>query len=1577
MTIAQLIQRQVSLGNVVTFILKTGQEITGTLIEMSRDHVVVEQEDGTATILIDTIGSWKVKPLPVTLEEISPVKAEIQETVATPTDTSILNHTNDEQFRHTLIEIKIRFNSHISALKPLELVSSNFQIPEDELRSWRKSGTDTIWNSAKNKYEYAVKINELSGKFGRIQPVIAQLKMIAARYPHSLSVKRQVTYLAYLSGNISESVALYEEIAIASKQAEDWRNFASIAIQKKQLEQAHIALHQVFLVSQPSEQIQEWYWYVHLVLELGVQSQLVELLRTRENLSEPDYKLIQDATVYILLVKDRDRDAIIVLQKATSLVEWNQTPEVQSLFMSDLPIEYQSLIERVVPPLPKPTPVQVDLDANVQKGVVVRHWLDSGRSYGFLRGNDGTSFYFDRLGVSDDELLRQLKLGKTGMLVTFDPKDGPKGPIAVSISLQRTIDQMFALAKQYASDGEYPKAIAQIRRLLSLSPDYPDAQKIYETWRSYARITGVPQGSNPYAKAKRIQLIEKDLPRAIELFKRAIKEGDNTESAVKDLAAVYVQFGQPDNAISVLNEYRARVQDPQSVDNLLIGFYQRAEQYDKAIDLLEKQLTSAKTTDKKSHFLGQIGTCYLRQGEYQKAEQQFREVLRLQPNNQIVRKNIAICLLNQDRLDDAEKLLNQILDAVLDDKAAQLLKVIQETRLTGRSVELQIETTQSISASPVSELAEFFLDHCTYQGVRADRVREGVYDIKYAQADVQELERLALELKTARPRERASYYLSAAKITLLRDDNAPSDQFYKYLCRSFASTGDGYLSEGRHINTVQEMYCEALSVYDGDQGTEKHERDAANALVRYVASSLGTAYIPRTPSIPSLDEIIREVLDSHPQVDRAFDALGYLSLRSRYAMDRVLKSLYKHVKAKSTLQVHLFSYLEKRTGVQTGNFDTLDRLLEAWKDVRRKKLDEYRLIGNGLRVIGEFEVKTASMESCIEQLKTLIHYPFFDLDQERLRQLSRILNLVLDLCKQDTFDDQDRLCITIRLTSQELIDEIENNPTKISVEELMPLVNKIIKKINAWQERLYESSTPQLALRFPVDSFTPDTQEQIEIQVVVENRRGCSPAESLEIVVQEDRELFQVMRQDIKLDGSLRGGEQRILRIPLKVFKKAQTSETFSLPVYAHYITRSGDTDQTKVNSFPILLYSKDDFAEIHNPYAEYAEGGIVGRREMFYGRGELLVRVADTIKGAYSQSKCVVIYGQKRAGKSSILYHLKELLTTENILALDVGNIGSAIDENSSVSLLYQILWSILRKLRNAIEDRVEVGYEELKLELPRDVEFFAHPSPLTYFVDLFDEFRRLSSRSSNWRDLRPVVLIDEFSYVFDQINRGRLSPEFMKNWKAILQHNFFNAVLVGQDVMPKFKERFPNEFGTTQDEAVSYLRREDAIKLIEDPIRFGDGKESRYREKAIELILDLTAGSPFYIQIICNRLVQYMNRKRSRLVTDADVEQIKNELITGANSLGRDKFDNLINSGDTSQDAISDENILKVLAAIAVNSRTGPCRRSSIACETTVPIDTILEDLVRRRVLERERDSYYRITVGLFKEWLIVHQG
>ena len=117
-------------------------------------------------------------------------------------------------------------------------------------------------------------------------------------------------------------------------------------------------------------------------------------------------------------------------------------------------------------------------------------------------------------------------------------------------------------------------------------------------------------------------------------------------------------------------------------------------------------------------------------------------------------------------------------------------------------------------------------------------------------------------------------------------------------------------------------------------------------------------------------------------------------------------------------------------------------------------------------------------------------------------------------------------------------------------------------------------------------------------------------------------------------------------------------------------------------------------------------------------------------------------------------------------------------------------------------------------------------------------------------------------------------------------------------------------------------------------------------------------------------------MNVKHAGLVTEADVEHVKNELIDGVNAFGLDKFDNLLNSGDKSSDAILDEDTLEVLKTIANNSsNVDLCHRDRIVCTTSSPIDTILHDLEKRDVIECRGQRSYRIRVGLFKEWLDSH--
>ncbi len=72
--LTRLIQQKIPLGSPVRFLLKTGQEISGILEEIGRDHVTVKTENGLTTILAEVIGLWEI------LEE---VKTSEQENIET------------------------------------------------------------------------------------------------------------------------------------------------------------------------------------------------------------------------------------------------------------------------------------------------------------------------------------------------------------------------------------------------------------------------------------------------------------------------------------------------------------------------------------------------------------------------------------------------------------------------------------------------------------------------------------------------------------------------------------------------------------------------------------------------------------------------------------------------------------------------------------------------------------------------------------------------------------------------------------------------------------------------------------------------------------------------------------------------------------------------------------------------------------------------------------------------------------------------------------------------------------------------------------------------------------------------------------------------------------------------------------------------------------------------------------------------------------------------------------------------------------------------------------------------------
>ncbi|RCV46396.1 hypothetical protein SEVIR_9G532800v4 [Setaria viridis] len=195
----------------------------------------------------------------------------------------------------------------------------------------------------------------------------------------------------------------------------------------------------------------------------------------------------------------------------------------------------------------------------------------------------------------------------------------------------------------------------------------------------------IPAGDGPYARAKHFQLVEKDLDASIAWFWKAINTGDKVDSALKDMAVVMKQRGYLTEAIDAVKSLRHLCprQSQDSLDNILLDLYKASGRTKEEIELLKNKLRKiylgeafhgkatkrARSHGRKilvsvrqetSRVLGNLAWAYMQQRNFMAAEVVYRKAQMIDPDaNKAC--NLALCLIEQSRLADAEVVLADVL----------------------------------------------------------------------------------------------------------------------------------------------------------------------------------------------------------------------------------------------------------------------------------------------------------------------------------------------------------------------------------------------------------------------------------------------------------------------------------------------------------------------------------------------------------------------------------------------------------------------------------------------------------------------------------------------------------------------------------------------------------------------------------------------------------------------------------------------------------------------------------------------------------------------------------------------------
>ena len=148
------------------------------------------------------------------------------------------------------------------------------------------------------------------------------------------------------------------------------------------------------------------------------------------------------------------------------------------------------------------------------------------------------------------------------------------------------------------------------------------------------------------------------------------------------------------------------------------------------------------------------------------------------------------------------------------------------------------------------------------------------------------------------------------------------------------------------------------------------------------------------------------------------------------------------------------------------------------------------------------------------------------------------------------------------------------------------------------------------------------------------------------------------------------------------------------------------------------------------------------------------------------SASKQVIIYGQKRSGKSSVLNRVKQELENAGAFCV-LFSMGKIVRKISEFSFYYKILKTIKDELFLLTMD----GKNVPEFSIPTKNEFIAEDeeNPVETFSKYMQMFKLASRKTSGWENRRLVVMIDEFTYMYGAIKMNSISNTIMLVCKAL----------------------------------------------------------------------------------------------------------------------------------------------------------------------------------------------------------------
>lgn len=300
-----------------------------------------------------------------------------------------------------------------------------------------------------------------------------------------------------------------------------------------------------------------------------------------------------------------------------------------------------------------------------------------------------------------------------------------------------------------------------------------------------------------------------------------------------------------------------------------------------------------------------------------------------------------------------------------------------------------------------------------------------------------------------------------------------------------------------------------------------------------------------------------------------------------------------------------------------------------------------------------------------------------------------------------------------------------------------------------------------------------------------------------------------------------------------------------------------------------------------NNPYIAGSALEPKHGHSLFFGRQELIAQISRQIA---AHGNVVLLEGNRRAGKTSILMHLEGREAVPGWLSIHVSLQaveGTNLAESRATASVFRFFAAELAKKMASFDiaaplpdgtfvDRAALAGKDpiAKLKELRRCreccdEAIDTDSP---FADFRDYLEALLSVAES-QGLGLLLMLDEFDWLQAKIDTGTISSQVLDNLRFLIQsYPNFSVILSGTRRMKRQREQYWSAlYGLGTTVPVTALDSEGARHVVIEPAR----NILSYSSEAVDRILELTARQPFLIQSLCKKIFEYADKTKTRSIT------------------------------------------------------------------------------------------------------------